>query len=130
MAQLGTGCAPVLLIAQIRGPEDESWYCPAVEWTFPDGTRAFVESDCPPFEERNSCQPARGPECALDWHWESGSFVVDNNPCDCTVPGYPRRWTRNICAPPTLTLDPWVVMVRLLRDGRTIASDAIQVHVR
>ena len=49
---LGRGCSEVLLTAEIRGPETERFYCPAVTWEFPDGTRASEESDCPPFEER------------------------------------------------------------------------------
>jgi hypothetical protein len=47
-----TGCSEVLLTAEIVGPEVEGWYCPAIEWTFPDGTRASEESDCAPFDER------------------------------------------------------------------------------
>jgi len=45
-------CSNVLLLAQIVGPEEEAWYCPAVEWILPDGTSHKEESDCPPFSER------------------------------------------------------------------------------
>lgn len=47
----------VLLTAELHGEEREDWYCPAVKWRFPDGTEggcgSSVESDCPPFEERD-----------------------------------------------------------------------------
>lgn len=46
------GCGPVLLVAEIKGPEVEEWYCPKVEWEMPDGTRATEESDCDPFADR------------------------------------------------------------------------------
>lgn len=131
LVNLGIGCSPVLLTAEIRGPETEAWYCPRVEWQWPNGTVSATESDCPPFETRNTCFPARGNECALDWHWEDGSFVVDNNPCDCTVPGFPRRWTRNICVPANpVEGEAWSVSVRLSRDGRTIARDTVRFTVR
>lgn len=49
---LSKGCSQVLLTAEIKGVEDERWYCPQVIWEMPDGTQAMEESDCPPFEER------------------------------------------------------------------------------
>ena len=68
-------CASVLLVAEIRGPEVESWYCPRLEWEFPDGTRATEESDCPPFDQREEfprfwsrrvCSPAT-PQGVDEW---------------------------------------------------------------
>lgn len=47
------GCSNVLLSVQIRGPETEAWYCPKVEWEFPNETESFEESDCDPYEERS-----------------------------------------------------------------------------
>jgi hypothetical protein len=43
---------PILLTAEIVGPETERYYCPEVVWTWPDGTHSSEESDCDPFEER------------------------------------------------------------------------------
>ena len=41
--------AIVTFVAQINGPINEEWYCPKVEWTWPDTTRSVEESDCEPF---------------------------------------------------------------------------------
>lgn len=49
---LSRGCSQVLMTAEIKGVEDELWYCPQVVWEMPDGTQAMEESDCAPFEER------------------------------------------------------------------------------
>ena len=38
---------------QITGDVDEEWYCPAIMVEWPDDTRAFRESDCPPFADRD-----------------------------------------------------------------------------
>lgn len=129
--EIRTGCANVLLIAEITGPETEEWYCPKVEWIKPDGTVSMVESDCPAFEERNSCQPPAPAECALDWHFENGQFVVDNNPCGCTVPGFPRRWLIRLCAPPHPVDDEmWEVTARLSKSGRVVAQQTARFLVR
>jgi hypothetical protein len=131
IAPLGIGCSEVLLTAEIRGPEDEVWYCPRVEWAWPDGTTSATESDCPPFEARWECLPARGPECALDWHMDPrGGRVIDKNPCDCTIPGYPRRWTRNVCVPPHPEGEGWEFWVRLDRQGKTVTRQRVTVWVK
>jgi hypothetical protein len=52
IAKIATGCAQVLLTVEISGPETEAWYCPKIEWEFPDETRASEESDCAPFSTR------------------------------------------------------------------------------
>lgn len=123
-------CSVVRLTAEIKGPEAEGWYCPRVEWEKPDGTRAVTESDCPPFERRNECYPARGAECALDWHVEDGRFVVDGNPCGCVVPGYPRAWPLEICAPAHPAGEMWSVRVRLTKNGETLAQDSVRFLVK
>jgi hypothetical protein len=46
------GVTPILLTAEIVGPETEAYYCPEVVWVWPNGTRSSEESDCEPFEER------------------------------------------------------------------------------
>jgi hypothetical protein len=51
LAPLG-GVTPILLTAEIEGPENEAYYCPEVVWVWPNGTRSSEESDCEPFEER------------------------------------------------------------------------------
>ena len=42
---------PILVSAEIVGPEDERYYCPEIVWLLPNGMSA-AESDCDPFEER------------------------------------------------------------------------------
>jgi hypothetical protein len=114
MADVATGCASVLVTAEIRGPEDEGWYCPAVEWRWPDGTTSMEESDCPPFAERDR----------EGWH-RVGETIVDE-----PAFGYPRRWTRWICLPPHPGADAWEIEVRLSRSGRTVARGVGRAHVR
>ena len=46
------GVTPILLTAEIVGPETEEYYCPEVVWLWPNGTRSSQESDCEPFAER------------------------------------------------------------------------------
>jgi hypothetical protein len=52
IASPSKGCSEILFTVEISGPETEAWYCPKVEWEFPDDTRASEESDCTPFQER------------------------------------------------------------------------------
>ena len=42
---------PILVSAEIVGPEDERYYCPEIVWLLPNG-RSAAESDCDPFAER------------------------------------------------------------------------------
>jgi hypothetical protein len=44
--------ASVLVVAEIEGgaDDDESLYCPEIEWDWDDGGRSTAESDCPPLE--------------------------------------------------------------------------------
>jgi len=37
--------------AELHGREEERLYCPAVEWTWADGTRSLHEEDCPPWDQ-------------------------------------------------------------------------------
>jgi hypothetical protein len=46
------GLRPVILTAEIVGPETEKYYCPEIVWIWPDGTHSSEESDCAPFEIR------------------------------------------------------------------------------
>jgi len=46
------GATPILLTAEIVGPETEAYYCPEVVWVWPNGSRSSEESDCEPFEQR------------------------------------------------------------------------------
>jgi len=46
------GCSTVILTAEIKGVEDEKWYCPKITWEMPDSTIASEESDCQPYETR------------------------------------------------------------------------------
>jgi len=47
---------PILLTAEIVGPETEEYYCPKVVWLLEDGTRSSEESDCEPYERRTGYQ--------------------------------------------------------------------------
>lgn len=47
------GVTPILLTAEIVGPETEEYYCPEVVWMWPNGTHSSEESDCEPFEQRS-----------------------------------------------------------------------------
>ena len=42
------GVSPVLLTAEIVGPETEDYYCPEIVWLWPNGTRSSEEADCEP----------------------------------------------------------------------------------
>lgn len=66
----------MLLTAEIRGPETEEWYCPAVEWTFPDGTRASEESDCAPFADRDDFPRRWSRRVCAPAHPNGGSWTV------------------------------------------------------
>lgn len=129
---LSHGCSQVLMTAEIKGVEDEKWYCPKVIWELPDGTQAMEESDCVPFDDRYECYPKAGNECGLDWHIDpgTGSRIIDKNPCDCTIPGYPRVWRRRLCAPAHPYGEPWYVMVRMEKNDKAIAYAEIRFVVK
>lgn len=131
IANPATGCAPVLLTAEIRGPEVERFYCPEVVWEWPDTTVSATASDCPPFEARHECvEPQTG--CGIrGWHrGQDGKIVEDRKDCPCTIVGYPRRWTRHVCMPQHPTGGAWEIWVRLVRNRETIARDSVRVHVK
>jgi len=129
---LSTGCSVVLLTAEIKGLEDELWYCPQVVWEMPDGTQAMEESDCVPFADRYECNPKMGEECAFDWHIDpaTGSKIIDNNPCECVVPGYPRIWRRRVCFPEHPYGVEWTVTVKIKKNDKTIAYAGIRFVVK
>ena len=126
-------CLPVLLTAEIRGPETEELYCPKVEWVGLDGeTFSATESDCPPFEARDSClEPQTG--CGVTgFHLDpvTGQYVEDVKECPCTVIGYPRRWIQRVCLPAIEGQQArWKIEVRLSRDGRVLRRAAAEVLV-
>lgn len=125
---LARGCSEVIMTAEIKGIEDEKWYCPKVEW---EGLGS-EESDCVPFEQRYQCFPKPGPGCDLDWHIDSatGATLIDKNPCDCNIPGYPRIWRRRLCAPEHPTGGMWTIVVKLTKNGAVIARDEIRFMVK
>jgi hypothetical protein len=47
------GGTPILLTAQLVGPETEEYYCPEIVWIWPNGTWSSEEADCEPFESRD-----------------------------------------------------------------------------
>lgn len=131
LADLGKGCAPVLITAEIKGPEVEGWYCPAVIWSFPDGTEAREESDCPSFERRHECVESQAGCGVLGWRrLPDGSVAEDRKDCPCTVIGYPRLWTRRLCAPARDDGGWWQVGVRLEKSDRTVARADVRFLVR
>lgn len=40
---------PIMLTAEVTGPDVEAFYCPRVVWELPDGTESSTESDCAPW---------------------------------------------------------------------------------
>jgi hypothetical protein len=42
--------ARMTLTARIEGAMTEEWYCPKIEWIWPDGTVSKAEEDCDPWE--------------------------------------------------------------------------------
>ena len=46
------GFSPIgaLVSAQLTGEESQDFYCPGIEWNWGDGTKAYQESDCSPWE--------------------------------------------------------------------------------
>lgn len=130
---ISVGCSNVQLIAEIKGPESENWYCPQVSWEMPDGTRAVEESDCPPFEMRDSCYPPQGPECGWKGFYldrETGKYVDIVKYCPCTIYGYQRIWRRSVCAPSHPQGLEWTVLVRLKKNDRTFAYSEIRFFVK
>ena len=130
---LAIGCMPVTLVAEITGPETPELYCPRVEWEWPDGTHAVTESDCPPFEDRNSClEPQTG--CgALGFHLNArGEQVDDRKDCPCTIIGYQRLFrppSGGICLPAADGGSTWEIGVRLVKQGRVLRSATTTVIV-
>jgi hypothetical protein len=49
--------ARMSLTARIDGTVTEEWYCPQVEWIWPDGTVSKHEEDCVPWGEREDDGP-------------------------------------------------------------------------
>jgi hypothetical protein len=121
----------VHLTAEITGPEIETWYCPRVEWTWPNETTSAAESDCPPFEARDRCmEPQEG--CGLvGWKRDNIGRVVEiRKECPCTIIGFPRRWTRDVCLPPHPAGEGWEIAVRLDVRGKTVAHQSVRVLVK
>lgn len=54
----------VTVHASIEGQLTEDWYCPRVVFTWPDGTRSEIESDC----------PAWPPEAGFRQTWSRSKF--------------------------------------------------------
>jgi hypothetical protein len=123
----GDWCLPVLLTAEIRGPETPELYCPRVEWRWPDGTVTTRESDCPPFEARDSCVEPQAPR---GFHRDASGAVVDDDPGPCTIIGYPRRWTQAVCLPGSGEGETrWEIEVWLSRAGKVLRRGGVTVLV-
>lgn len=126
-------CLPVLLTAEITGPETPELYCPKVEWIGLDGeVFSTVESDCPPFEARDSClEPQTG--CGVTgFHLDpvTDKYVDDVKECPCTIIGYPRRWIQRVCLPQMGDRqEHWTIGVHLLRNGKLLRYESVNVIV-
>lgn len=133
---IGQGGNVVLLMVEIKGPETEEWYCPKIEWEFPNGTIATEESDCPTFEKRYECvEDQRG--CGLTGFYldpVTERYVDKRKDCPCTIIGYPRLWSRRIKigqSPVYGENDPgWVVRVRLIKSDKTLRRETINFWVK
>jgi hypothetical protein len=133
VVDIAHGCSAVLLTAEIRGPEDERWYCPRVTWEKPDETKAIEESDCPPFAERYDCYPKLPEKCQPGWHRNRDGKILDNEEqsgCECNVVGYPRRWSISLCAPAHPQGEAWEVWARLEGGGKTVARQPVRFWVK
>lgn len=134
IADLGVGCGEVIFTAEIKGPEDERWYCPKVIWEQTNGMLiGSEEADCPPFEQRDSCYPPQGPECG----WKgfrlnpiTGQYEDYGKDCPCTVIGYKRIWRRTECVPAHPNGEQWIIVVRFEKNGKTLARDEIRFLIK
>lgn len=98
------------MYAEIKGPETEEFYCPKVRWINPDRTKAEIESDCPPFEERNLV--INKPECRP--YIKNREIVYPD--CYSNTPfGYPRKWSRKYG---THSVGNFEVCVELEKNGK------------
>ena len=117
------GCGTVMLTAEIKGPETEEFYCPEVIW---DELGSKEQSDCPVFEKRNECM-----EDQTGCGWQgfkldpaTGKYKDVVKECPCTIIGYPRRWSRTICAPP-LDGGWYELHVTFRKNKKTIARTSV-----
>jgi hypothetical protein len=127
------GCSTVQLTARIVGPEDERWYCPRVTWEKPDDTLSVVESDCPPFEERNECYPKLPAKCVPGWYRDRSGEIHDNMEqagCECNIIGYPRVWRLNLCYPADPDGGAWEVWVRLEKGKDTVTRIPVRFYIK
>lgn len=129
---IAQGCSVALITIRIQGPENERWYCPAIEWEFIDGTISTDESDCAPFEKRHECQEDQT-GCGLRGFrlnpiTDQYEDIVKE--CPCTITGYPRVWTKSVCYPEHPKGAAWKTRVRLRKNGETIAFADIENYVK
>lgn len=132
IANNSVGCSTILMTAEIKGVEDERWYCPKVEWELPDGTVATAESDCSPYEKRHEC---REDQTGCGWtgfrlNPITNQYENKTKECACTITGYPRIWRRRICAPAHPQGEAWSVWVRLSKNKDTLARQELQFFVK
>ena len=125
------GGSRVTLFAEIKGPEDEKFYCPKVVWELGE-TKAVEESDCAPFEQRHQCRESQVGCGVVGFKLDprTDQYVDVVKECPCTITGYPRRWKREIYAPPHPQGEAWEVWVRLMKNGKTIARQPIRFWVK
>lgn len=125
-------CSTIIMTAEIKGPEDEKWYCPKVEWELPDGTTATEESDCSPFEKRHECREDQTGCGVRGFRLNpiTGKYEDKVKECACTITGYPRIWRRRLCAPSHPRGEEWSVWVRLSMRGKTLARQEIRFWVK
>ena len=77
---VAAGCSTVIMTAEIKGVEDERWYCPRIVWEMPDGTEAMEESDCAPFADRDDYPRVwRRRVCAPEGEWTVVVKLIKNS---------------------------------------------------
>lgn len=120
------------MTAEIKGVEDEQWYCPKIEWEFPDGTSATEESDCAPFEQRYSCREDQTGCGLVGFRYNpiTNRYEDKVKECSCTITGYPRVWRRRICAPAHPQGESWSVWVTATKNKETLARQEIRFIIK
>ena len=69
--QMGLPPLRVLLTAEIKGEETDTFYCPEIAWLWPNETVSTEGGDCTPFEQRDDFQRrwTRGVTLGVPGRW-------------------------------------------------------------
>lgn len=127
--------ALVTVVAEIKGPETEEFYCPEVSFIQSYGTShpqaSIEESDCVPFEERNVVPPAPE-ECQA--RIVGGKYIPSKQDDFCLpqAPGFRRKWGRIYAYDSCQTEDICTIeiVVVMKKAERTVAQGSVRFMVR